>query len=184
METLIDFDYDKREYRGILAESWTVKGNKLHFTVRKGVRFHDGTPFSGKDVIASLKRMITDKQSLVAPSLQNIKEMELPDDFNFVLTLKKADATALEDLNNRVIMKQQWLRRWERQTVRQSGPAHLNLSVGSVPAISSCAAMKITGDRLQESRRFFIKLLKKMRPALQHWNPAKRIWSAIYRLMR
>ena len=91
----------------ILAESWTVKGNKLHFTVRKGVRFHDGTPFSGKDVIASLKRMITDKQSLVAPSLQNIKEMELPDDFNFVLTLKKADATALEDLNNRVIMKQQ-----------------------------------------------------------------------------
>ena len=107
METLIDFDYDKREYRGILAESWTVKGNKLHFTVRKGVRFHDGTPFSGKDVIASLKRMITDKQSLVAPSLQNIKEMELPDDFNFVLTLKKADATALEDLNNRVIMKQQ-----------------------------------------------------------------------------
>jgi peptide/nickel transport system substrate-binding protein len=107
METLIDFDYDKREYRGILAESWTVKGNKLHFTVRRGVRFHDGTPFSSKDVIASLKRMITDKQSLVAPSLQNIKEMELPDDFNFVLTLKKADATALEDLNNRVIMKQQ-----------------------------------------------------------------------------
>jgi peptide/nickel transport system substrate-binding protein len=106
MESLLEFDYDKREYRGILAESWTIKGNKLYFTIRKGVRFHDGTPFTGKDVIASLKRMITDKQSLVAPSLQNIKEMELPDDFNFVLTLKKADATALEDLNNRVIMKQ------------------------------------------------------------------------------
>src|ERR687898_325598 len=106
MESLLDYDYDKREYRGVLAESWTVKGNKLHFTLRKGIRFHDGTPFTGKDVVASLKRMITDKQSLVAPSLQNIKEIELPDDFNFVLTLKKADATALEDLNNRVIMKQ------------------------------------------------------------------------------
>ena len=39
METLIDFDYDKREYSGVLAESWTVKGNKLHFTVRKGDSF-------------------------------------------------------------------------------------------------------------------------------------------------
>src|SRR3954447_14991966 len=106
MDTLIDFDYDRRTYRGVLAESWTINGNKLEFKLRRGVRFHDGTPFTAKDVIASLKRMLTDKQSLVAPSLQNIREMESLDDFAVVLTLKKTDATALEDLNNRVIMKQ------------------------------------------------------------------------------
>ena len=106
METLLDFDYDKREYRGVLAESWEMKGNKLHFKLRQGIRFHDGTPFGSQDVAASLKRMMTDKASLVAPSLRNIKEIEAPDGFNVVLTLKRSDATALEDLNNRVIMKQ------------------------------------------------------------------------------
>ena len=106
MEPLIDVDYDKREYQGMLAESWQMKGNKIHFKLRKGIRFHDGAPFSSKDVIASFKRILTDKESLQAPNLQNIREMEAPDDFNFVLTLKKPDANALEDINNRVIMKQ------------------------------------------------------------------------------
>jgi peptide/nickel transport system substrate-binding protein len=106
MEPLIDVDYDKREYQGVLAESWQMKGNKIHFKLRKGIRFHDGAPFSSKDVIASFKRILTDKESLQAPNLQNVREMEAPDDFNFVLTLKKPDANALEDINNRVIMKQ------------------------------------------------------------------------------
>jgi ABC-type transport system substrate-binding protein len=106
METLIEVDYDKREYRGVLAESWEMKGNKIHFKLRKGIRFHDGTPFSSKDVIASFKRILTDRESLQAPNLRNIREMEAPDDFNVVLTLKKSDANALEDINNRVIMKQ------------------------------------------------------------------------------
>jgi peptide/nickel transport system substrate-binding protein len=106
MEALIDADYDKRGYRGLLAESWEMKGNKLQFKLRKGVRFHDGTPFTAKDVVASYKRILIDKQSLMAPSLQNIKEMDTPDDLTVLLTLKKVDATALEDLNNRPIMKQ------------------------------------------------------------------------------
>ena len=106
MEPLIDVDYDKREYQGVLAESWQMKGNKIHFKLRKGIRFHDGAPFSSKDVIASFKRILTDKESLQAPNLQNIREMEASDDFNVVLTLKKPDANALEDINNRVIMKQ------------------------------------------------------------------------------
>jgi len=106
MEALIDADYDRRSYRGLLAETWEMKGNKLQFKLRKGVRFHDGTPFTSKDVVASYKRILNDRQSLMAPSLENIKEMETPDDFILVLTLKKVDATALEDLNNRPIMKQ------------------------------------------------------------------------------
>ena len=54
MEPLIDADYDKRGYQGVLAESWQMKGTRLQFKLRKGVRFHDGTPFSFKDVVASL----------------------------------------------------------------------------------------------------------------------------------
>ena len=106
MEPLIDADYENRGYRGVLAESWQMKGNKLNFKLRRGVRFHDGTPFSSKDVVASFKRILTDKQSLQAPNLENIKEMDAPDDLTVVLTLKKTDANALEDINSRVVMKQ------------------------------------------------------------------------------
>ena len=106
MEPLIDADYDKRGYQGVLAESWQMKGARLQFKLRNGVRFHDGTPFSSKDVVASFKRILTDKQSLQAPNLGNIKEMDAPDDLTVVLTLKKTDANALEDINSRLIMKQ------------------------------------------------------------------------------
>jgi peptide/nickel transport system substrate-binding protein len=105
MEPLIDADYDKRGYQGVLAESWQMKGARLQFKLRSGVRFHDGTPFSSKDIVASFKRILTDKQSLQAPNLGNIKEMDAPDDLTVVLTLKKADANALEDINGRLIMK-------------------------------------------------------------------------------
>src|SRR5439155_3181197 len=106
LEPLIDADYEKRGYRGVLAESWHMQGTRLQFKLRKGVRFHDATPFTSKDVTASFRRILTDKQSLQAPKLQNIGEMEAPDDHTVVLTLKKPDANALEDINSRVIMKQ------------------------------------------------------------------------------
>src|SRR4030095_14805509 len=106
MEPLIDADYEKRGYKGILAESWEMKGTKLHFRLRRGVRFHDGTLFTSKDAMASFKRILTDKASLQAPNLANVKEMDAPDDYNFIVTLKQLDANALEDINGRVIMKQ------------------------------------------------------------------------------
>jgi peptide/nickel transport system substrate-binding protein len=106
MEPLIDSDYDKRGYRGVLAESWQMKSTKLQFKLRKGVRFHDGTALTSRDVMASFKRILTDKASLQAPNLENVKEMDTPDDHSFVITLKRPDATALEDIANRVVMKQ------------------------------------------------------------------------------
>ncbi len=106
MEPLIDADYAKRGYRGVLAESWQMKGTKLGFKLRKNIRFQDGTPFTSRDVLASFKRILTDKHSLQSPNLRNIGEMEAPDDYSVVLTLKKPDANALEDINSRVIMKQ------------------------------------------------------------------------------
>src|ERR1041384_4049211 len=101
MEPLIDPDYEKRTYRGILAESWQMKGNRLSFKLRSGIHFHDGSPLSSRDVVASFKRILTDKQSLQAPNLENIKEMDAPDDRTVVLTLKRIDANALEDISGR-----------------------------------------------------------------------------------
>ena len=44
---------------GDVAESWTVSPDQLTFTfkIRKGIKFHDGTPLTAKDVASSYERM-------------------------------------------------------------------------------------------------------------------------------
>ncbi|HUR71290.1 MAG TPA: ABC transporter substrate-binding protein [Candidatus Limnocylindrales bacterium] len=78
MESLIEPDYEKRGYRGVLAESWQLKGTRLEFKLRKGVRFHDGSPFTAADVVASFKRILTDKNSLQSPNLEMSKTWRHP----------------------------------------------------------------------------------------------------------
>ena len=40
-----------------LAESWMPVGEAWRFTLRRGVTFHDGTPFTADDVVWSLNRV-------------------------------------------------------------------------------------------------------------------------------
>lgn len=47
-ESLVEVDYTKMGYVGVLAESWEFQGKKWVFNLRKGVRFHDGSPFTAK----------------------------------------------------------------------------------------------------------------------------------------
>ena len=42
IEPLIELDNDKKDYVGVLAESWQFQGNKWAFKLRKGVKFHNG----------------------------------------------------------------------------------------------------------------------------------------------
>ena len=55
---LVAFDSNLRIVPG-LAESWTVSRDGKHytFTLRKGVRFHNGRAVSAQDVVASLSRL-------------------------------------------------------------------------------------------------------------------------------
>ena len=182
MEPLIDADYEKRGYRGILAESWQMKGTKLQFKLRKGIRFHDGAPFTSRDVLASFKRILTDKQSLQAPNLQNIAEMDAPDDHTVILTLKKADANALEDINSRVVMKQ--------STAEKMGEAdnpadrHRSIQIhqlGTKRASSLSGATKVIGAKRPKLMKSFTKRFKKTPRASPRWRRVRRISSATFR---
>jgi ABC-type transport system substrate-binding protein len=42
IEPLVDVDFAKRSYFGVLAESWEFQGKKWLFKLRKNVHFHDG----------------------------------------------------------------------------------------------------------------------------------------------
>jgi peptide/nickel transport system substrate-binding protein len=66
-ETLVSFKGMTTEVIPHLATSWEVSkdGKVIVFTLRKGVKFHDGTEFTAKDAKYSLERMI--RTSLNAP---------------------------------------------------------------------------------------------------------------------
>jgi peptide/nickel transport system substrate-binding protein len=104
IEPLIEMDYSRNEYAGVLAESWEFQGKKWVFHLRKGVSFHDGSPFTSKDVAFSIDRMRNDKRSLQRSNFREITGVETPDDYTVILTTKKPNAVLLERLNNRFIV--------------------------------------------------------------------------------
>ncbi len=56
-EPLVDLDQQGKIY-GVLAESWqpSADGKTWTFKLRQGVKFHDGTPFDGESVKATIGR--------------------------------------------------------------------------------------------------------------------------------
>jgi len=104
IQPLVDIDYSKKQYVGVLAESWEFQGNKWTFKLRKNVRFHDGSPFTAKDVIHSINRVKNDKQSMQGPAFSDLVEMQSPDDHTVVFTTKQPNAVFLDRLDNRFMI--------------------------------------------------------------------------------
>jgi peptide/nickel transport system substrate-binding protein len=104
IEPLVEVDYAKKVYYGVLAESWEFQGKKWIFKLRKNVRFHDGSPFAAKDVIYSINRIKNDKQSLQKDNFRDLTEMQALDDNTIVFTTEVANAVFLDRLQNRYIL--------------------------------------------------------------------------------
>ncbi len=104
IEPLIEINYAKKEYYGVLAESWEFQDKKWVFKLRKNVRFHDGSPFTSKDVIHSVNRIKTDKQSLQAENFRDLTEMQTPDDYTVIFTTEVPNAVFLDRLYNRYMV--------------------------------------------------------------------------------
>ena len=103
IEPLIQMDYTRNEYVGVLAESWEFQGRKWVFHLRKGIRFHNGASFTSKDVAYSIDRLQNDKRSMQGSYVQNV-EVETPDDHTVVLTTKNPNALMLARLETRYIL--------------------------------------------------------------------------------
>lgn len=104
MEPLVVFDYEQGKFVGRLAESWEYKGNEWVFNLRKGIKFHDGSPFTSRDVAYSYNRAKTDKKSLQRRQFRNLKEVQTPDDHTVVLVTEKPSVTYItRSVRNRMI---------------------------------------------------------------------------------
>lgn len=86
-----------------VAESYTVSEDGLvySFTLRDGVKFHNGKPVTAEDVVYSLKKSagMTGKESLIA-AFSNIKDISSTGDKNVTVTLNEADVDFLAYIAN------------------------------------------------------------------------------------
>lgn len=104
LEPLIDVDYARKEYYGVLAESWEFQGKRWVFHLKKGIRFHDGSPFTAKDVVYSINRVKTDKRSLQRSNFADVSETQAADDHTVFVTTKVPSAVFLDRLHNRFMI--------------------------------------------------------------------------------
>jgi peptide/nickel transport system substrate-binding protein len=103
-EPLVEVAYNPVGYKGVLARSWELRGNKWIFHLRKGVRFHDGSPFTAKDVIFTVNRIRTDRNSLQRDNFKDVEGMQAPDDHTVVFALKQPNAVFLDRVQNRFMV--------------------------------------------------------------------------------
>ncbi len=76
-----------------LAKSWEISedGKTYTFKMRDGVNFHDGTPFSAEDVVATYQRIISPPQDMVSvyrESMAVVDKVELVDPMTMRFVLK------------------------------------------------------------------------------------------------
>lgn len=92
-----------------LATSWDfVEPTRLRFTLREGVTFHNGNPFSADDVVASLLRA-SDDSSPVKSNIPGLKSVERVDDYTVDLVLNGPDPIVLNYLTNILILDREWM---------------------------------------------------------------------------
>lgn len=96
--------YDIAKLEPELAESWKVApdGESVTFKLRKGARFHDGTPVTAKDVKWSFDRAVTvggfPTFQMRAGSLEKPEQFEALDDGSFRVRFVRRDKLTMNDL--------------------------------------------------------------------------------------
>ncbi len=88
---------------GDLAESWTISKDGLVYTfkLRQGVKFHDGSDMTSKDVKASYDKILSPPEgtkSLRAKAYSTVKSVEAPDANTVRFTLKYPESSFLLNL--------------------------------------------------------------------------------------
>src|SRR4029077_4805248 len=97
-DTLVEPDANL-EMRPALAESWDVSPDQLAWTfhLRRGVTFHDGSPFTADDVVYSYRRIIDQELSNV-DKLSAVTGITALDQSTVRITLKQPTPNLLTNL--------------------------------------------------------------------------------------
>ena len=102
--TLLRFDPEHYpKIVGDVAESWTISGDGLSYTfkIRQGIKFHDGSILTARDVKATYDRIIFPPQGVLSArkaSYVAVEKVEAPNDSAVVFRLKWPSAAMLANL--------------------------------------------------------------------------------------
>ncbi|HOW42638.1 MAG TPA: peptide-binding protein [Candidatus Omnitrophota bacterium] len=94
---LVKYDKDL-QLVGDLAESWEIQdeGLTIVFHLRRNVVWHDGRPFTARDVEFTYQKLIDPQvRTPYGGDFERVKALEVPDEFTVRVTYKEAFAPAL-----------------------------------------------------------------------------------------
>ena len=131
--TLLRFDpQNYPRIVGDVAESWTISRDGLNYTfkIRRGIRFHDGSELTSRDVKATYDKIIFPPEGVVSArqaSYELVKSIEAPDPQTVVFRLKHLSASFLANLASpwNFIYKADILAkdpRWYEKNIMGTGP--------------------------------------------------------------
>ncbi len=97
-DTLVEPDADL-QMRPALAESWDVTPDQLTWTfhLRRGVKFHDGSPLSADDVVFTYRRII-DEELTNSDKLSAVTDIRATNPSTVVIRLKQPSPNLLTNL--------------------------------------------------------------------------------------
>ena len=104
---LVKYDKDVKIV-GDLAESWDISkdGLVITFHLRKGIKWHDGKPFTAQDVLYTYQVTIDPKTpTAYAGDFLKVKKAEVLDEYTFRVTYDKPFAPALMSWGNAILPK-------------------------------------------------------------------------------
>ncbi|MEJ2467728.1 MAG: peptide-binding protein [Campylobacterales bacterium] len=95
---LVKYDKDGKKIIGDLAESYVFEDNRtVVFKLRRGVKWHDGAPFTSRDVVFTYD--IINDPSVVSPytsTFRMVESVSAPDDYTVRVVYKQPYFKALE----------------------------------------------------------------------------------------
>ena len=91
--------YDKNiNIVGDLAEGWVITdgGRKVVFNLKKGIKWHDGAPFTSRDVAFTYEKLIDPKvKTPYGSDFGRIESLSTPDDYTVIVNYKEPFSPAL-----------------------------------------------------------------------------------------
>ncbi len=103
-ESLVGID-EQLNIKSLLATKWETPDPKTYiFTLRNGVKFHDGTEFNAAAVKFNIDRILTAPSSPRKSEVASVESVEVKDPSTVVFHLKKPDASLLSQLVDRAGM--------------------------------------------------------------------------------